>query len=238
LEYLLSSLTMIRHGQAGSLEGHYDVLSDLGREQARRLAEFWRLRGVRFDAVYSGSLERQRETSREICDHLRGTDARFPEPIVMDEWNEYPGDQLTAAWMSEMMEMEPELGRPATESSRAERAKAFQRAFEVLMGKWVAGTRRIEGAETWSEFHARVIRGLERVTSNHPKGARVAVFSSGGAIAVAIQHALSAPERTALELNWAIWNCAVSEILYNREKMSLAGFNHVDYLPNELMTYR
>jgi broad specificity phosphatase PhoE len=66
----------------------------------------------------------------------------------------------------------------------------------------------------------------------------VAVFSSGGAIAVAIQHALSAPERTALELNWAIWNCAVSEILYNREKMSLAGFNHVDYLPNELMTYR
>jgi broad specificity phosphatase PhoE len=214
------------------------VLSDLGREQARHLANHWLEQGIRFDAAYSGSLERQRETAREVFERLRGTDVGFPEPRVMGEWNEYPGDRLTAAWLPEMIEHEPALARSSTEGGRGDRAKAFQRVFEVLMGEWLAGTRAVAGAETWSEFHSRVLRGLDTVTSAHPKGARVAVFSSGGAIAVAIQHVLKAPEETALELNWAIRNCAVSEVLYNRSKMSLSGFNDVGHLPTDLLTYR
>jgi len=229
---------LVRHGQAGSLEGHYDVLSDLGREQARRLADHWRRRNVRFDAVYSGSLHRQRETALEVHDRLRGTGVELPEPRIIEEWNEYPGDRLASTWLPEMTEIEPVLGRPAVDDQGGDRRKAFQRAFEVLMGEWLTGARVVEGSETWDEFHRRVVRGLETVTSSHPKGARVAVFSSGGAIAVAIQHVLSAPESSALELNWAIRNCAVSEILYNRIKMSLAGFNHTDHLPNDLLTYR
>jgi broad specificity phosphatase PhoE len=234
----VSSLTLVRHGQAGSLEGHYDVLSELGHEQARHLAEHWLRQGMRFDAVYSGSLERQKATAQEVIDVFRSAGVGDPKLEIMDEWNEYPGDRLTAAWMPVMAEMEPALGRPAAEIGDDERSRAFQRAFEVLMAEWLEGSRVVDGVETWRQFHTRVVRGLGTVTSAHPKGAAVAVFSSGGAIAVAIQHVLSAPERTALELNWAIRNCAVSEVVYNRKKMSLAGFNSVGHLPEELLTWR
>jgi broad specificity phosphatase PhoE len=59
----MTSLYLIRHGQAGPRQ-RYDELSTLGREQARRLGDHFALRRVRFDAVVSGTLNRQRHRGR------------------------------------------------------------------------------------------------------------------------------------------------------------------------------
>jgi broad specificity phosphatase PhoE len=229
----MSTLALVRHGQASFFSENYDRLSETGRLQARSLAEYWRRTGTGFDGVYTGSLERQQDTAVEVREALKASGLGFPEPRVMAEWNEYDDSMLGAVSIEELVG-----GDPAAAEDREAMARRFQKGFEILMQEWVAGTRVVEGGESWSEFQSRVVRGLERVTAAHPRGARVAVFSSGGAIAVAIGHVLGLDDRTTLELNWTLRNCSVSEILYNREKMSLSSFNSVGHLEKDLLTYR
>jgi broad specificity phosphatase PhoE len=236
----VSTLVLVRHGQASFFDSDYDRLSDLGRRQARILAEYWLRTGTTFDAAYTGPLERQSETAREVFDRLRGSEADLPEPQVLREWSEYDLSAVTSTWLREIAELEPgpvDLADIKPED-QAELAKQFQRAFEVMMREWVTGEREVVGAETWPQFKDRVHRGLETVVTAHPRGARVVVFSSGGAIAVALQRVLGVSDLTALELNWTIRNCSITEVLYSRGRMNLSSFNGVPHLEGALVTYR
>jgi broad specificity phosphatase PhoE len=64
-------ITLIRHGQAGSRLA-YDDLSEIGHEQARALGQWFGAYGVRFDAIVTGGLNRQRLTAGDS-----GGDERF-----------------------------------------------------------------------------------------------------------------------------------------------------------------
>lgn len=57
----MSTLLLVRHGQARLFSDNYDRLSDLGLSQAEALADFWLERGIRPDSVFSGSMIRQRQ---------------------------------------------------------------------------------------------------------------------------------------------------------------------------------
>jgi broad specificity phosphatase PhoE len=236
----LSTLVLVRHGQASFFEDDYDRLSELGQRQSRRLARSWQERGLRFDAAYTGPLERQRATAAEVLEALGGAPVELPVPQVMSEWSEYDGALLTDAWAREMADRQPDLidAPRMTPEQRAAHAKSFQKAFERLMREWVAGERVVEGAETWQQFKERVVRGLQQVVAAHPSGSRVVVFSSGGAIAVAVGHVLGLGDPAILELNWTARNCAVSEVLYSRDRMSLSSYNCTAHLEPELLTYR
>ncbi len=59
----MSTLTVVRHGQARPFEKVSDCLSETGEKQARALGEFWKRAGVEFDEVWCGSLTRHRETA-------------------------------------------------------------------------------------------------------------------------------------------------------------------------------
>jgi broad specificity phosphatase PhoE len=231
----MSSLILVRHGQASFFSSNYDRLSETGRLQSRQLAEFWRRNRTSFDAVYTGPLERQRDTASEIFELLADSEPAFPKPRVMEQWNEYD-DALVSAGMLERI-VERDSGS-AQDGDREAVAKRFQKAFETLMQQWVGGEHAVGDGEDWPRFKERVVHGLTLITEAHPRGARVAVFSSGGAISVAIGHVLGIDDQTILELNWTMRNCAVSEILYNREKMSLSGFNNTSHLEPDLLTYR
>jgi len=54
---------LIRHGQAGSRD-NYDVLSELGRDQAVLLGEHFASQRLSVSAVYSGTMVRQVRTAK------------------------------------------------------------------------------------------------------------------------------------------------------------------------------
>ncbi|HSQ20988.1 MAG TPA: phosphoglycerate mutase family protein, partial [Blastocatellia bacterium] len=58
---------LIRHAQAGSRD-NYDVLSELGREQARRIGEHFAEQGIEIGTVFSGGMQRQRHTAEIACE--------------------------------------------------------------------------------------------------------------------------------------------------------------------------
>src|ERR1700756_1497898 len=64
LQTRMSTLFLVRHGQASFLERNYDKLSTKGETQARMLGEYWAGLNLQFDCVYSGPRVRQRETAR------------------------------------------------------------------------------------------------------------------------------------------------------------------------------
>ncbi len=63
----MGTLYLVRHGQASFGADDYDQLSELGQRQAERLGRYWAERGLRFDAVLTGTLKRHAQTWQGIA---------------------------------------------------------------------------------------------------------------------------------------------------------------------------
>jgi broad specificity phosphatase PhoE len=69
-------------------------------------------------------------------------------------------------------------------------------------------------------------------------GRRVAVFTSGGVIGTSVRLALAAPDRTAMEVNWRVRNCSLTEFVFTTGRFSLDSFNALPHLEDPtLWTY-
>ena len=75
----MSTLWVVRHGQASFFEDDYDRLSALGEEQARRLGALWAKRELKFDQVYCGPRVRHVETARLAGEQLSAAGIPWPE---------------------------------------------------------------------------------------------------------------------------------------------------------------
>ena len=84
----MASVYVVRHGQASFGTDNYDRLSELGCRQAEVLGHYFDSRGLRFDAVYTGNLERQRKTA-EIAVGSHGREHRVDAPDLVAD---FPAD--------------------------------------------------------------------------------------------------------------------------------------------------
>jgi broad specificity phosphatase PhoE len=207
----VSTLTVVRHGQARPFEKISDCLSETGEKQARALGEFWKRAGIEFDEVWCGSLTRHRQTAALAMDR---------EPRIAPEFNEYDAEGILR-------------GYPPPSSFPDNRA--FQKVFETAMQKWIDGTS--EHGEPFADFYARVQKGL-RAIQDGPSNRNVVLFTSGGPIGVLVQTALGAPKASFADVNWRVRNCSVSEFVFSRERLSLDSFNSVAHLEPALRTFR
>jgi len=85
----MSRVFLVRHTQASFLQPNYDQLSPLGERQARLLGEFWARQGLEFDQVVTGPRARQTGTASIAGQACQRTGVKFPEPHVMEEFDEY-----------------------------------------------------------------------------------------------------------------------------------------------------
>src|ERR1700732_2172765 len=197
----MGTLLLVRHAQASFLEENYDKLSTLGEAQARLLGEYWARRGVTFDRTCVGPCVRQQNTLRLVSDAYTKAGLEFPKPVVLPEFDEYQGEAVLQRSLPGLLESEPRIRdlHTAFQSSTgtAKQRATFQNLFAAVIGQWVRGTIFVQGMETWLEFCSRVNSGLVKFLSAGGHGERVAIFSSGGPIGVAMQRALRlSPEST------------------------------------------
>jgi broad specificity phosphatase PhoE len=239
----MSSLTLVRHGQASFFAPDYDRLSPLGRKQSELLGEYWGGRRQLFTEVYTGPRARQRETAELVGACYRRLGLPWPEPVVLEELDEYDFGGLLQRLAPELAARDPAF-RDLVEGFRhsngeGEVSRNFQRMFEALTLHWQSGLSALEGLEPWPAFRDRVRRGLDRIRALPGGGRRVAAFTSGGFIGTSVQLALAAPERKALEVNWRLRNGSLTEFLFSRDRLTLDSFNAVAHLGDtELWTYR
>ncbi|WP_353247842.1 histidine phosphatase family protein [Salinisphaera sp. T31B1] len=217
----MSQLLLIRHGQARFGTDDYDRLSAIGQRQARLVGAQLADHGLSFDAWISGRPRRQQHTARLAAERLGASG----EPYVDPGFDEYDADALFGAYLPGVLDEHPDLAARRDELHTDRRL--FQRAFEQVMRRWLAGHTGEGDFEPWAAFKARVSAALARLHDDYPRDTRFAVFSSGGPIAVAVGTALGIPDTTTLELNWSLYNAAVTDLRSTRDGWRLLGFNDI-----------
>ena len=239
----MSRLIMVRHGQASFFTDDYDRLTKLGERQSEALAKHWLEQGERLDALFCGTLQRQRRTGEVVRETFEAAGVDCPELEVLAGLNEYHGDQVMEGLLPELRKRDPRFETLKVEYDNApegqERYRTFHRLLEAVMEQYIRGNYDANGFESWPEFRERVQEAFNSIRSRQGSGLHVAAFASGGSIGQIVQTVLRAPDVVAGELNWRIHNASTTQFTYSGERIALDNFNLVHHLRDpELLTYR
>lgn len=232
----MSTLYLVRHGQACFGTANYDQLSATGREQAKRLADYFACGGECIDGVYSGSLMRQRETAQIILDALTNPALQINVEPALDE---YDADIILREYAKSLTPAQlQEAGWPALKSDR----RKFQFFLERAARAWVEAQIEVAGMLPWKGFHGRIVAALENIMRTEGRSRTLIVSTSGGVIGTAVAHVLGLANHVGIELNWAVHNASITRLIYSADKVSLSMFNGLPHLDcegrRELITYR
>jgi broad specificity phosphatase PhoE len=211
-------ILLVRHGQASFGSADYDVLSPLGERQARCLGAALAERGVRPDAVVSGSMRRQRCSAVGLAEQAGWK----LEPSIDAGWNEFehsgPAD--------------PGIGREPQDR------RAYQHSLEAGMRRWAETAGALKGGESFAAFTARVESALRAVASAQPRGSTVLVTTSGGVIGWIAATLLGAGVEQWIRLNRVCVNTGVTTLVTGRQGVSLVSFNDHSHLSPPEVSYR
>ena len=228
----VSSLLLIRHGQASFGAADYDVLSPLGEAQASRLGDYLATRATGIDALYTGPRKRQRDTAALMRQAAVAGGLSVPEPVLIEEFDEFPAFELFKRFLPVVQNGELE---GAIESGDRRRVEA---AYFAVTGAWCRGELDCGGLETYEQFMNRVSRGVEKVIAAHGRGVRVAVVTSAGPVAITLRLTMGLPAES-LNMAWVVKNASYSEFRYRSQNdIGLFGFNHSPHLDDTEVTFR
>lgn len=167
----MTRLILIRHGETvwnkiGKYQGQSDIeLSQLGREQAQKLAERFPYKDV--TAVYASSLQRATDTGKAVADKLGLEVVSCPElmEINFGDWEGLTFAEINATWKDLHQGM---LDRP-----------------DIV---------RCPHGEDFTQVQERVVQKLQELLEKH-KGETFAIAAHGGVNRTILCHALGLPVR-------------------------------------------
>lgn len=210
----MGTLYLVRHGQASFGSEDYDQLSALGQQQSVRLGEYFRQKGLAFDAVLTGTLRRHLQTYAAI----REGGALDREALLWPGLNEFDSAAVIAT-------VHPyKLEKPDT-------PELYRHHFRLLrdgLTQWMNGVVSPQGMPSYREFLAGVTSALDHIRKNCE--GNVLIVSSGGPIATAVGHVLGTTPETTIELNMRIRNSAITEFAFNPKRHTLVTFNTLPHL--------
>ena len=235
----MATIYLVRHGQASFGAENYDKLSDLGCRQAQVTGAYFRDTGVVFDAVYSGDLSRQRETARlaiasqpaEITHHI---DPRF---------NEIENDEQVKYLVPEVVKTNPEI--QALVDRGLSSGKDYQKVIEAVFNYWVSPACTDTRLASWADYSLGVREALADVIREQGAGKTVGIFASAGTLATIVADVLGLGGDETYQFYEPVFNCSVTQLFYNRSKVSLSYYNDCSFLrvlgaqqDENLVTYR
>jgi len=210
----MGTLYLVRHGQASFGAEDYDQLSPLGQQQSVRLGQYWRERGMTFDAVLTGTLRRHAQTWAGIAEGAGYRNNVLPWAGL----NEYDSEAVIAT-------IHPhKLQKPDT-------PELYRHHFRLLrdgLTQWMNGVVSPKGMPSYDNFLAGVTSALDHVRQNFE--GNVLIVSSGGPISTAVGHVLGTTPETTIELNLRIRNSAVTEFQFNPKRHTLLSYNTLPHL--------
>lgn len=236
----MSTLYLIRHGQASFGKNNYDRLSLTGLKQARILGDYLNSIGLHFDAIYCGTMERQVKTAAEYSALCAETDSAAPEIIHDQRFNEFDAEGVLKVLLPVLLAEQPRY-RFDSDNLLKDRG-SFQRIFEAIMTMWSSGNYDMKGIITWTSFVNGVNSAVDEIMANHDGGKNVAVFTSGGPISVVVQRVLGLTPQKAMDIRDMIANSSITRFKFSRDRLMMSTFNEYPHLEQsserDIITYR
>lgn len=214
---------LIRHGQASFGAADYDVLSDVGHQQAKLLADALIRRGVRPDRMVAGSLKRQRDTAT-TCAEAAAWDVPVDADARLDEYDH----------IGLLLEQEaaPAFGPAA--------GRAVQEALDAALLDWMHSDRPGSDGRTFAQWRDDVIAAQREFLGSLGRGGTGLAFTSGGVLAAICADLLGLGPEGFVALNRVVVNTGITKIVGGRGGTSLISFNDHGHLEGtaDLLTYR
>lgn len=224
----MTTIYLIRHGQASFGAESYDQLSPNGELQAKILGQYFD--SILKEAPYAvaGSMRRHQQTAGIALEQC------FPEASVVTDsaWNEFNHQQVFAQY-------EPRFNEPhllkadvdKEDNPRAYLAKIFEGAIE----RWTGGDYHHEYEESWPHFKRRVETALQNLCNELAKTQPryAVVFTSGGVISVAAGKILGLSPNKTFALNWAIANSSMTTLRLVGNEPQLLSLNEHHFIKAE-----
>jgi len=214
----MSTLTLLRHGQAAFGAERYDELTTLGAEQARATGAYFSARHMAFNRVLCGPRQRHRQTALFAA----GTEDFLIDP-ALDEFAE--GEQVlrAAARRTGLSTVDGHL-------PRREQLKIYSEQIEL----WARGADAIEGVADADVFYARVSDWLDALTASSPSGQNLLAVTSAGVIAAIVCRVLGQERAHMATHMQMLGNASITTLVYSSRGIALRDFNVTQHLPATL----
>lgn len=221
----MSTLVLMRHGQASFGEARYDALSEVGTAQAQATGAWMRERGDTFGAVWCGPRQRHVDTATQVLAGARVA-SRPALATGLEEFAE--GEEVLAA--AALL-----FGRPMTGPAappRLEQLRCYEAAYEA----WSRGELDIPGRDSFRAFRLTVRIWLCDVVAApaSASGQRILAVTSAGVIGAAVCEILGLPDAQWCALVRLIQNASLTEVVFSRGRCGLRSFNSAGHLPARL----
>ena len=210
----MGPLYLVRHGQASFGADDYDVLSELGYRQALRLGEYFKYKGMTFDAAFTGTLRRQIKTFEGIAEGMGLPMTATALPGL----NEYDSEAVIGAIHPHKLE------KPTS----PEMYRSHFRLLKDGLAQWMAGVVSPHGMPSYTDFVAGITGTLDHIRKNFE--GNVLLVSSGGPISTAVGHVLGTSPEATIELNLRIRNASVTEFAFTPKRHMLVTYNTLPHL--------
>jgi broad specificity phosphatase PhoE len=215
----MTAIYLIRHGQASFGKAEYDCLSELGEQQARHIGHGLKTRGMQFDKVVRGTMQRHQQTA-DAC--LTAMGQKDTKHYVDSGWNEYDHQDILA-------QFDPQLATAAGVKNYVRQQKSPHKALEQIItlafARWIASQHNHDYLESWPDYQNRITCALSKVSDNLEDAKSVAVFSSGGPIALLSQAILGVPAENLMTLNWTLVNGGITKFIKTKKGIILSSLN-------------
>lgn len=210
----MTTIFLVRHGQASAGTANYDRLSDIGKEQARLLGLFWQRQGISIDAVYSGNLQRQQHTAELALQAL--TDC--PSVNTLDALNEYDHHVIDRLYGN------------GVQSDMGDGLRFDQ--YVEIMKQW-RDAHTDNNILSWQDFSMqgwKAVCGRVDAHKQTQKKSNLVFFTSGGVIATILGQVLKLDFEAIMHALWQTRNASITSLQFTEHGPCLLDYNTVSHL--------
>ncbi|MGP5550290.1 histidine phosphatase family protein [Psychrobacter namhaensis] len=242
----MTTILLARHGQASFGQENYDQLSELGGIQAQLLGQHYATTQRRIDAIFTGSLVRQRDSAQHFweryqssitSEHSNGAlasviDVNEPNSYTLPEFDEFNHKDVfikSDSAFNSRAAIAAEIAKSDVPDTR------LAELFDQAMQRWHSGDNDQDYVESWPQFSQRAQQALEQVRTkvaslNLDQDSTVLVFTSGGVIAAIAAQLLKQGSQIAYQLNKSLVNTGVTSITLKDQNARLLSLNEYSHL--------
>jgi len=215
----MATIYLIRHGQANTKSADYDMLSELGMEQASLIAEPLAKKCSAPDSIIIGGMKRHKQTSELALTYCK---VDSEKEFINAGWNEYD-HQAILAGLDERLRTPDGIRQYFIENKLQKHQ--FRSVFLEAMDKWMKAGDDSLYPESWQQFQDRVEAAFNQVVTSAEK--EHFVFTSGGPISLVTSRLLGLPAEQFMTINWNLVNAGITKVLVNKQtgQLSLSCLN-------------